>query len=399
MSENINDIIARAGHGETVILPSGEFEGPVYITKPIKLMGSNTTLWARRGSVIEITCGGAMLQNIRAELTESDSAESVIVAHEGAAVDNVEIFGGVSGFGEEDGYFDFPRSVYLGEFAAEGKNTFVLKVSVPVDCAIECNTAGLCFTPDRLSAGENLVTVTAQGFAAGMLLYAEVLLKSQFTRRFYVSGRPIANAAAADGTVLYQCGERAQQSDVFSVLSNAPTQQLPAADIRKGQRISLYQYVGGKCEIRFTHGSSTLVEVDPYLFLLDTEGKAFGSTGMVFFGCESSDDGAVRYFADDGHIEIDFDNIDYRVDRIVLVYSVYPESIMKTFERVKSPCCVISADGADRITYSMYGLSDNATAIALEFYNYKGEWKVTATGRGYGGSMAQLCEGFGIVAE
>ena len=62
MSENINDIIARAKEGEIVLLPSGEFEGPVYITKPIKLTGNNTTLWARRGSVIEVTCEGAVIE-------------------------------------------------------------------------------------------------------------------------------------------------------------------------------------------------------------------------------------------------------------------------------------------------------------------------------------------------
>lgn len=398
MSVNINDIIARAKEGEIVLLPSGEFEGPVYITKPIKLMGNNTTLWARRGSVIEVTCEGAAIENIRAELSEADSSDSVIVAHKGAAINNVEIFGGVNGFGDEDGYFDFPRSLYLGEFAAEEKNTFTISVNVPVPCHIESNTSGLSFTPSELQAGENLVTITAGGFAAGMLLYAEVLLKSVFTRRFYVSGRPTADMQPVSGLSLYSCGEKAQQSDVFSVLSNAPSQELLPADIRKGQRISLGQYIGSKCSIYFSHSSGPAAEIDPYMFLLDTETKAFGSTGMVFFGCESSDDGAVRYFADDGHIEIDFDRIDYRVERLLLVYSVYAESAVQSFGDVKSPCCAIKADGKTRITYSMYGLGEAPAVIALEFYNYKGEWKVAATGRSFYSGLPALCESFGIVA-
>lgn len=399
MSENINDIIARAKEGEIVLLPSGEYEGPVYITKPIKLMGNNTTLWARRGSVIEVTCEGAAIENIRAELSEADSSDSVITAHKGAAISNVEIFGGVMGFGDEDGYFDFPRSLYLGTFAAEDKNTFVIKVSVPVPCKIECNTPGLSFTPNELQAGDNLVTIIAEGFAAGMLLYAEVLLNSVFTRRIYISGRPTADAPAANGQQLYSSGEKAQQSDVFSVLKSAPSQELPPCDIRKGQRISLYQYTGNKCEIRFSHGSGNAAEIDPYVFLLDKDAKAFGSTGMVFFGCESSDEGAVRYFPDDGHIEIDFDKVDYRVDRLMLTYSIYSESAAQSFSDVKSPCCVITADGKPRISYSMYGLSDCDTVIALEFYNYKGEWKVAAVGRSFYSGLAALCDNFGIVAE
>lgn len=398
MSENINDIIARSKEGEIVLLPSGEFEGPVYITKPIKLMGNNTTLWSRRGSVIEVTCEGAAIENIRAELSEASSSDSVITAHKGAVINNVEIFGGVMGFGEEDGYFDFPRSLYLGSFAAEEKNTFLIYVNVPVPCSIESSTAGLEFTPSQLQAGENLVTISAKGFTAGMLLYAEVLLKSMFTRRIYISGRPTAGIPAINGQELYRCGESTQQSDVFSVLSNAPSQELPPADIRKGQRISLSQYIGSKCEIRFSHSSGNAAEIDPYVFLLDSETKAFGSTGMVFFGCESSDEGAVRYFADDGHIEIDFDKIDYRVERLLLTYSLYAESAVQSFGEVKSPCCVITADGKTRITYSMYGLGDVPTVIALEFYNYKGEWKVAAAGRGFYSGLAALCESFGIVA-
>lgn len=399
MSENINDIIARAKEGEIVLLPSGEYEGPVYITKPIKLMGNNTTLWARRGSVIEVTCEGAAIENVRAELSEADSSDSVIVAHKGAAINEVEIFGGVIGFGDEDGYFDFPRSIYLGSFAAEEKNTFTINVNLPVPCSIESNTAGLKFTPSELQAGENIVTITAEGFAAGMLLYAEVLLKSAFKRRIYISGRPTADIPAVSGQELYKSGEKVQQSDVFSVLKNAPTQELPPADIRKGQRITLSPYIGNKCDIRFSHNSGAAAEIDPYVFLLDADTKAFGRTGMVFFGCESSDDGAVRYSPDDGHIEIDFDKIDYRVERLLLVYSVYAESTVQSFAEVKSPCCVIKTDGKSRITYSMYGLGEAPTVIALEFYNYKGEWKVAAAGRSFYSGLPALCESFGIVAE
>ncbi len=396
MSQSINDIIARAESGGTVLLPQGEFEGPVYITKPVRLVGNNTTLWARRGSVIEITCAGAALENIRAELTEADSSASVIIAHGDTAVSNVEIFGGTEGFGAEDGYFDIPRSLSLGAFAAENKNTFVININVPTACSIECGTAGLNFTPCELQAGENAVTITAEGFSAGMLLYAEVLLKSQFLRRIFVSGKPLADIAPISGKVLYQCGETSQQSDVFSMLSTAPRQKLPPADIRKGQRISMTEYTCGRCLLRFSYTAQQPAEIDPYVFILDNDAKAFGSTGMVFFGCEASDDGAVRYNSNDGSIEIDFEKIDYRVDRILVAYSIYEDSAAQSFAEIKSPCCTVFSDGEKRISYSMYGLSDCDTVIALEFYCCNGEWKAAAAGRGFRSGLAALCESFGI---
>lgn len=399
MSENINDLISRTNSGDIALLPTGEYEGPIYITKPIKLVGNNTTLWARRGSVIEITCEGAALQGLRVELTEAEASQNAIITHGKAMISDVEIMGAVMGFGEEDGYFDIPRSIDLGTFAAEEKNTFIIKLNVPVACELSCTTAGVSFTPSSLQQGENLVTITVQGFGTGTLLYGEALLRSQFTRRIYITGRPSAEVQPINGKTVYECGNEALQSDVFSVLSPAPSEELPPADIRKGQRISLYQYIKNKCEIHFTHGSPNTAEIDPYVFLLDANGKVFGSKGMVFFGNESSENGSVRYFPDDGHIEIDFEKIDYRVDRILLTYSLYAESVAQSFAEVKSPRCSFVADGKERITYSMYNIGNAPTAIALEFYNYKGEWKVSAEGRGYSGGMAALCNIFGIVAD
>ena len=72
MADNINDIILRTPHGGTAMLPAGEFEGPVYITKPIRLVGKDTTIWAKRGSVIEVTAQGAAIEDLRVELTEGD---------------------------------------------------------------------------------------------------------------------------------------------------------------------------------------------------------------------------------------------------------------------------------------------------------------------------------------
>ena len=406
MAETINEIISRTPAGGTAVLPAGEFEGPVHITKPLRLVGSNTTVWAKRGSVIEISCAGASIEELRVELTEGDLSEAAIVAHKPVSVKNVELLGQCRGFGSEDSMFDFPRTLNFGSFAAEQTNTYTIKVLVPTDAEIICDTNGLSFSPSKLTAGMNEVTVTVSGFSAMNYLYSEVLVKSVFTRRVYVSGRPSADGEQANGKLIYEAAERsvdtpvpqatAAPADVISVMTAAPLEELPVLDMRKGQRISLYQYVGTKCEIRFSGAMPDGMEIDPYIFLLGSDEKSLGEKGLVFFGNESSACGEVTYDPSDGHIGIDFAKMDSSVQRIAITYSIYDGNAVRNFSKVGSPKITISASGTERMTYTMYGLSDEVTVVAMEIYLYKGEWKVSAVGRGYRDGLVKLCNNYGI---
>ncbi len=408
MAETLNDILSRTPSGGTAVLPSGEFEGPVYITKPLRLVGNNTTIWAKRGSVIEVTTGGATLEGLRVELTEGDINDAAIVTSAKTEIRDVEILGGCKGFGAEDAPFDFPKTIALGKIAADETNTYLLKVNVPSECEIHCGISGVSFSPKKLSAGRNDVTLTVNGLSSMTFLYGEITMQSMFKRRIYLSGRPASDGEHADGKLIYEAPERevtskpqpvqnAPATDVISVNSPAPLNDLPPLDMRKGQRISLYQYIGNKCAVNFSAMKPNNVEIDPYIFLLDGDEKAFGEKGLVFFGNERSQNGSVCYFPADGRIEFDFSTVDYRVKRIALAYSIYGGGgAGNNFSAVKSPKISIVSNGEERITYSMYGLSDEVTVVALEFYQYKGEWKVSAVGAGYRDGLVKLCNSYGI---
>lgn len=423
MADNINDIISRAPSGGTAVLPSGEFEGPVYITKPLRLVGKNTTIWARRGSVIEITAAGAAIEDLRVELTEAGEQDIAITSLHPAAVKNVEVSGGVKGFGAEDGWFDVPKSISLGEFAADEKNTFSLTVNVPVMTKIVCNTPGLEFTPRELPAGRSELSVTVDGISAQTFLYSEVLFESSFVRRIYVSGRPKNGIAAVSGKCVFTAPER-QGSEVIpptpevmqavppSLVNTPPAQPMtdvisansipapildrPLLELARGQRVPLGQYVGARCEIHFSCTKPAGMDIDPYAFLLDGNERSFGDRGLVFFGNESSEKGELKYFPNDGHLEIDFERVDYRVQRIALAYSVYAGSAAKSFGQVTAPRVTIFSQGRERIAFSMDGLTAETTIVALEFYKYKGEWKLSAVGSGFRDGMAKLCNRYGI---
>lgn len=416
MADNINDIILRTPHGGTAVLPSGEFEGPVYITKPLHLVGNNTTIWAKRGSVIEITAKDVCIERIRVELTEGSIDDTAIRAQQPASVREVEVLGGVEGFGAEDGYFDIPHLLQLGDFAAESVNSFCFTVNVPTETEIRCGTAGISFSPSVLSVGRNDVTLTVSGIGAQMFLYAEVLFCSAFTRRCYLSGRPRSDAEAAQGRCVYTAPQRENlillpssptakpaapkpATDVVSVDAPAPVYDLPLLEMRKGQRVAVYQYIGGKCSVDFTAIKPQSMDIDPYVFLLDNNDRSFGDKGLVFFGNTSSQLAEVRYIPETGTVEIDLEKADYRVQKILLAYSIYAGGAGNSFAQVRSPRVSLSSGGAERISFNMDGLSEETTVVAMEFYRYKGDWKLNAVGAGFRDGMARLCNRFGIEVE
>ena len=422
MADNINDIILRTPHGGTAMLPAGEFEGPIYITKPIRLVGKDTTIWAKRGSVIEVTAQGAAIEELRVELTEGDVRDTAIAANFPVFVKNVEVQGGVMGFGAEDGYFDVPRTIELGTFAPDAENSFKMTVNVPAKTEVVCGTPGVTISPKLLEAGRNDVAMSVRGIGDHTVLYAELLFKSQFTRRIYLMGRTDGSISAISGKCVYTAPERdfsevtstavipkknesmssmtaAPVTDVISVISPAPLYDMPLLEMRMGQRVSLYQYIGTKCEIYFTCTKPNNIDIDPYIFMLDGSERSFGDSGLIFFGNESSERGDIRYFPNDGHLEIDFDKTDYRVQKIALAYSIYAGNYSNNFSLVKAPKISIVANGAERISFTMDRLTDETTAVAMEFYLYKGEWKLSAVGAGYRNGMAKLCNRYGIEVE
>lgn len=405
---DIKQIVANAPVGSALTLPSGEFEGPLVISKPLHLIGKNTTIWAKRSPVIEINSNGVTIENIRAELTEGGINDIAVAANVLASAKDIEVLGGVRGFGAEDGWFDVPRTIELGEFAAEGVNTFALDVNVPDKTEIVCGIREVTFSPTVLSAGRNSVTVTVSGISAQTYLYAEVLFKSRFTRRIYLTGRPKADVPCAEKKSVYTAPERdfshtaafpepisaPTATDVIS-MTRTPDTSLPALEMKRGQRVSLSQYIGSRFEIFFTCEKPRGYEIDPYVFLLGENEQSLGDSGLIFFGNERSENGEVVYFPNDGHVEIDLAKVDFRVRKIALAYSIYAGDTQKNFSSVRIPRVSIRA-GGERVSFVMDGLAAEATVVAVEFYLYKGEWKISAVGAGYKDGMAKLCNRYGI---
>ena len=407
MNQNLNQIIDGALPGADITLPAGEFEGPVIIAKPLRISGKNTTVWAKKGSVIEIKSPGVSISDIRAELTESSETDCAIKAFFPADAKNVEVLGSVSGFGAEDGFFDVPRTINLGEFLAEAENTFTLSVNVPEKTEILCDIKEIVISPKTLDKGRNDLTITVSGISEKTLLYAEILFRTRFVRRVYLMGKPKADIPAVNKSI-YTAPERdfsqtavqptvLAESDVVSMTNQADS-ALPALEMKKGQRLSLAGYLGTRFSVWFTCERPAGMDIDAYVFLLDEHEKALGDQSLVFFGNESSPNGEVRFFPKDGHIEIDLAKVDYRVKKITLVYSIYAGSERSNFSLTRNARVSLRTD-FERLSFVMNDLKNETTAVALELYLYKGEWKISVVGSGYNDGMARLCNSFGIQVE
>lgn len=401
---DINEMIVCANAGDTIQLPTGEFEGPVIINKPLRLIGKNTTVWAKEGAVLEVGCGGVTLENLRVEITEGAKSDIAVLTGFPVSVNNVEILGGVKGFGNEDGAFDVPRTVTLGDFQSESENTFLLEVNVPERTEIVCNIREVRISPNVLNAGRNTITITVSDCSPGTLLYGELLFRSMFTRRVYITGRSLADAAPARDKQIYTAPTRDSSdgssvvpppaTDVISIMRRGGTKAENLA-MKRGQRVAAADYIGSAFSIWFSCEKKRKVDVDPYVFLLDKNGKALGDSSLIFFGNEVSDNGEARYFPGDGHIEIDLSKADCRVEKIVLAYAVYAADSVNNFSAVGSPRISLRTD-TERVSFNMDGLSSEAAVVAIELYLYKGEWKISAVGAGYNNGMAKLCNSFGI---
>ena len=456
---NVNDYISRAAPNGEVTLPSGEFEGPLVINKPLRLRGKSTTIWAKNSPVIRITSGGVIIEDIRAEITEGSIEEAAVKSIVACSAKNVEILGRVSGFGAEDGYFDIPRTIELGKFPGNKENSYKLEVNVPAKTDIVCEIREVKFEPTILQSGRNELTVKVSGISAQTFMYAEVLFKSQFTRRVYLTGKPDDTAEQAVMKPIYTAPQRAEEqfpapeppaseptvqtaaqqpasgkmsdvtievaaqairemmrtsespadkpeetakTDVISMVGRqiaAPQNpNLPPLDMKRGQRVGLTQYLGDNFEVWFTANAPRNMEIDPYVFLLESGDKASGDEGLIFFGNARSQNGEVQYFAEDGHIVIDLSKVPPQIQKIALTYSIYDGGAAKNFRTVGSPRVSLRA-GSERVTFTVDGLTEEATIIAMEFYLYKGEWKISAVGAGYKDGLAKMCNRYGIEVE
>ncbi len=176
--------------GASLKIAHGEYEGPIVVDKPITLKGTSAVIWVRRGPALTVSASGVRLEGLHLEVTTPDNGyddetDVALKLADGARVslEDVIVRGRVVGLSGEDGEWRLPATLDLGAFAPREKNTFVFGVSVPIECRLSSDVAGLDFEPKTLEPGEQDITLTAEDIPAGTLIFGRVFVRTSFTAR------------------------------------------------------------------------------------------------------------------------------------------------------------------------------------------------------------------------
>ena len=162
-------------------------------------------------------------------------------------------------------------------------------------------------------------------------------------------------------------------------------------ELGKGQKISLNENF---LTFKFERPDSAL-EIDTAAFLTDGRGKVAGDEDFVFYGNAHYNSGAVTL--NDDSVEIDLSRIPRHVEKISLTATIYDaDKRRQNFSMIRNARLKIFGSRGEIATFPLENFSVETAIVLGEVYRYKGAWKFNATGAGFSGGLAALCNDFGI---
>ena len=375
-------------------LNPGEYEGPLVIDRPITIDGHDSTIWANSGPVVVVNSDQVSLKNLRIELTGSgggDSGVSLRLNARDTRLDHIEVNAQVFGLPEESADIKPPSIISLGTFAANKENSFSVEIESPAEAEILHSINGVEITPQRLGPGKNRVVIKTTAMRDNTILFGEMLMKTRVLRRVYLSGKSVKGAeehqseTPVSGKLPISTPIQFDPPD--DVIAPVVSEDVSVVMARKGQRVSAGELSGCELKIVCEHNSSRQIDLDPYVFLLGKNGKARSDSDLIFFGNSENANGSVRVNSQNRQALaiVRLRDMEPEVERICIAYSIYDEQDGGDFS------CV------DRL--ALTELTTERTIVAVELYRYKGEWKISFVGGGYGAGLNKLCNDYGIDVE
>ena len=162
--------------------------------------------------------------------------------------------------------------------------------------------------------------------------------------------------------------------------------------LAKGQKIPLNENF---LKIKFESSTSAL-EIDVAAFLTQAGGKVAGDEDFVFYGNKNHVSGGVIHNNDDS-IDIYLERIPRPVEKISLTATIYDADTRKqNFSMIRGAALKILSLYDEIATFPLENFTVETAIVLGEVYRYKGAWKFNATGAGFSGGLAALCNNFGI---
>ena len=429
----IQRILDDTAENGTAELPAGEFEGSFVINKSCTVNGNGTVLWNVSGPVLAVDAEGVQLKNMKIELTGDNLPDekniSVYCRVPDTKFSDVEVNGAVTGIPNEEQYWGIPRTLSLGTLPAERETSFSFEIYVPADSEISCGICDIKLSQSYLFAGYNNITLTVGSLKSGSLLYGEILLRSAVTRKIIVSGEiGGADEPQPQNYLLYSADREApvrykEMLENFDpvMVSTMPEpepeqvqiEEIPAVEdineyeispdiqeenvsVTEGMRIPLppKKY---RIELRYTSSKLNL-DIDGYLFMLNDYSKVEKNTDMIFFGNDHSECGSVYYLnaPDKRAIVADLGAIPEEISRMVLLFSIYGESAVQTFDKLVGGEVSILCENGVHMHLMLDPRLNSRTILALGFEKTDGIWELIPSGKGVAMPLEDICKSYGV---
>ena len=428
---NLQEIIDHGLTYDVIPLPLGEYEGPFYVRKPCTLVGNVTTLWSKEGPALVVESTGVTLANLRVENIGKQEGEdlALLCKVRDTACQNIEIIGRAQGMNGEEGQWLYPRVLSLGHFPANQSVAFKLEIVVPVAVEVTTNITGLSIEPTHLEPGRRQLTLQFKPARQGTFFYGEILLHSQLVHTMYVSA--LANEAVTElpqdlvytpeaGVTL---GSALEQSLVLESALAYPasghlTPSHPELDsvkppqpplrraeppgenvliLQRGERRALPAEMNHALQLTLTYTErQEVIDIDPYVVLLDKQGKAQRDEDLIFFGNVRSQCGSVLYQENDKQMSLCLEKVPASVERLAIIFSIYGEQTAATFARLADVALQVKSGGQELWRFPIIDLTVERTIVAAEIYRYHDQWKLNAVGAGYREGLARLLKDYGL---
>ena len=160
----------------------------------------------------------------------------------------------------------------------------------------------------------------------------------------------------------------------------------------KGQKIPLNENF---LTIKFQRPDSAL-EIDTAAFLTDGHNKVAGDADFVFYGNARHHSGAVTH-NDDDSLDIDLSRLPRYIEKISLTATIYDaDKRRQNFSMIRGAILKIFGTRGEIANFPLENFTVETAIVLGEIYRYKGSWKFNATGAGFSGGLAALCNNFGI---
>lgn len=430
MNNNIQGLIDS---GNSVIsLPSGEFQGPVVISKPCTVTGSCTTIWNNSGCALLINSPGVTVKDLRIEMINPGEGKFSVCTLYPVTLENVEIIGPTAGFGFEDTVPEQTRQLKIGTFRAEEQNSYFFEIYAPENAVLETDMQDIILEPSKLKQGINSVKIITGPVPSGTFIYGDILMKSVFNRRLYIQGCSSSSAEKAEdirinSIVAPDTEELRRKADLFlgntsqikprestvtpdrtksdeksSRAAGYHNQEIKISSVhtlRRGERINIEAYTGKP--VRVYMGQRALfnkMDIDMYAFMLDETGVTSCDDDFVFFSNKETVSGALT-FMDDNSIQLDFSKVPSHIKKISFVYSIYQPGASDNFSKVMDPFVSVVQDSKEILRYTATELFAETTIIFLEIYKHSSGWKLNTIGQGYKEGLKRLCAGYGLIVS